>query len=314
MNQAFVFRHLSTLLQIKEPRLHILIYHRVMPRPDPLRPGEIDQKLFANQMRWISSVFRVIPLSQAIEELSDNRLKRRSLSITFDDGYLDNATHALPVLQSFGFNATFFCTSAWLSGGLMWNDQVIESVRYWPRNTIRSTDLKIGDLPVKTIEEKKHAIQTILAKLKYMPHDKRSSLAEQFYETARPNLEIMMRPEHIKQLHNAGMGIGGHTHSHPIMARLDETAILNEITINKSTIENILDEKIHTFAYPNGKLGSDFKLEHKEIISSSGYKCALTTEPNVASKRNDLYELPRFTPWDKNQFKYLARMTARTIV
>lgn len=284
-----------------------------MPEPDPLRPWEIDQKQFSTQMRWISKVFRVIPLPQAISELSEKRLKRRSLAITFDDGYLDNATHALPVLQSFGLSATFFCTSAWLDGGLMWNDKVIESIRHWPQSSINVPELKITSLPVRTILEKNQAIQTILAKLKYIPHDKRTIIAEKFLEAVQPHQEIMMRPEHIKQLYNAGMDIGGHTHSHPIMAQLENTSVLEEIVINKSLIENILDRKIQSFAYPNGKLGYDFHLKHKHAISSSGYTCALTTEPNIATQDTDFYQLPRFTPWDIDQFKYLARLTVKNI-
>ena len=149
--QKFLFRQAANLAQAFEPKLNILMYHRVLPEADPLRPWELDAKQFRKHMAWISDVFKVIPLSEAVEQLKTGTLERRSLSITFDDGYLDNATEALPILKEFGFHATFFCTSAWLNGGLMWNDQVIESIRSWPEETISIPALKLTGIPLQTV-------------------------------------------------------------------------------------------------------------------------------------------------------------------
>lgn len=311
--QSTLFKHLNNAFQVKVPRLHILIFHRVMPEPDPLRPWEIDQRQFEQQLRWVSETFRVISLSQAIDELSEKRLKRRSLVITFDDGYLDNATHALPCLKSMEMSATFFCTSAWLNGGLMWNDQIIESIRRWPLENIKIPDLDLNMLPVRTIEEKRHAIQTILPRLKYKSHAERSRIASQISDQTDATPELMMSPEHIQQLHRAGMEIGGHTHSHPILAQIDDTLAHDELAINKSVLEDILGEPIRHFAYPNGKPELDFLPKHKQMVSNLGYQCALTTEPNLTDQCTDIFAIPRFTPWDKTQGKYLLRLTKQNL-
>ncbi len=303
-----LFRLAASLLQTFEPKLNILMYHRVMPEPDPLRPWEIDQQQFRKHMQWISGNFNVIPLAEAVEQLKNGTLKRRSLAITFDDGYLDNATHALPVLQEFDFHATFFCTSAWLGGGQMWNDKVIESVRLWEDDTLTIDELDLYDLPLASIAEKNKAIASILPKLKYLPTAERQIIAERLESKISELPQLMMHAEQIKQLHAAGMEIGGHTHSHPIIAQLDDQSLQNELTTNKQMLETIIGEEISLFAYPNGKSGTDFRSDQSKLLKQAGFSMAVTTEPATAGRASELYELPRFTPWDSTKNRFLARL------
>lgn len=279
-----------------------------MPEPDPLRPWEIDKERFRNHMEWISGVFNVIPLSDAVENLKNGTLKRGSLAITFDDGYLDNATEALPILKEFGFHATFFCTSAWLDGGLMWNDQVIESIRLWPEKRLSIDHLGINSLSVETLEEKNKAIEKILPKLKYLEHSMRQELAMSLISRFDDVPELMMDRKHLKLLQEQGMEIGGHTHSHPILSQLDDTSLELELAINKKTLESAIESPIKLFAFPNGKPGLDFDDKQIPSIRNAGYLASLTTAPGTASSATNLFKLPRFTPWDKHRSKFLARM------
>src|SRR5262245_27766226 len=80
-------------------RLKILVYHRVLPTADGLYPSAIDAPRFDEQLSWMRSILRLLPLAEAIEMLREGRLPARATSITFDDGYADNATIALPLLK-----------------------------------------------------------------------------------------------------------------------------------------------------------------------------------------------------------------------
>lgn len=305
--QNFLFRHTTNLLQLFQPKLNILMYHRVMPKPDPLRPWEVDKQQFHQHMEWISGVFNVIPLQDALENLIAGKLERRSLSITFDDGYLDNATEALPILNKFGFHATFFCTSAWLNGGLMWNDLVIESIRNWPQDTVSIKELDLQALPVRTNAEKNTAISTILTSLKYKPHIDRQKIAFSLTNQIEQLPDLMMRPEHLHTLHKKGMAIGGHTHSHPIIANLNNKELESELKTNKKILERIIETKVNLFAYPNGLPIKDFRKEQINIIENQGYEAAVTTVIGVSTQKSNIFELPRFTPWDNKKAKFLAR-------
>jgi peptidoglycan/xylan/chitin deacetylase (PgdA/CDA1 family) len=83
-------------------RLTVLIFHRVLLEPNPLFPGEPDAVRFETQMRWIKTWFNVLPLPEAIQRLRVGGLPARAAAITFDDGYADNFTVALPILRRAG--------------------------------------------------------------------------------------------------------------------------------------------------------------------------------------------------------------------
>ena len=95
-------------------RLSILIFHRVLPRPDALQPDEPTPEQFRWQVRTLAASFRVLPLGEAVTRLRAGTLPPRSAAITFDDGYADNAELALPVLRDEGLTATFFVASGYI--------------------------------------------------------------------------------------------------------------------------------------------------------------------------------------------------------
>ncbi len=128
---------------LPDQRLSVLVYHRVLSAPDPLRPGEPTVEEFEARMRWLASNYNVMPLIEAVRGVRANRLPKRALSITFDDGYADNHDLALPVLRKLGLPATFFVTTGYLDGGCMFNDVVIEAVRR-ARTELDLRDLGFG--------------------------------------------------------------------------------------------------------------------------------------------------------------------------
>ena len=113
----------------RRARLSVLIFHRVHAQRDLLFPDEPDAARFAALLDHLKTWCNVLPLTEAVRLLRSDALPARSLCITFDDGYADNRTVALPALRAAGLTATFFVTTGYLDGGRMWNDTVIESVR-----------------------------------------------------------------------------------------------------------------------------------------------------------------------------------------
>jgi len=119
-------------------RHQTLLFHRVLQQADPLLADDPDRAAFEGLMRYLQRHFNVIPLQEAIELSASDELPRASLSITFDDGYADNVSEALPILQKLALPATFFVATDYLDGGRMWNDTVIETVRRSPLGTVES--------------------------------------------------------------------------------------------------------------------------------------------------------------------------------
>lgn len=288
-------------------RLSIVLFHRVLAAPDSLLVDEPDIASFAEQMRWLRASFRVLPLRAAVEHLVAGTLPARALCITFDDGYRDNAQNALPVLQSLGLPASFFVTTRYIDGGMMWNDRVVEAVRHWPGTGM---DLRRFELGLHGFETgRAGALASLLPQIKYRPYAEREALADELLAlSGAPTTRMMMDEAEILGLHRAGMEIGGHTVSHPILCALDEAAAGAEIRDNKRTLEGIIGAPLWSFAYPNGQPHRDYDARHIAILRECGYHCALSTSPGTADQGTSRYQLPRFTPWDRSAPKYLARM------
>jgi peptidoglycan/xylan/chitin deacetylase (PgdA/CDA1 family) len=290
-------------------RLSILIYHRVLPRQDPLFPSEVDAARFDQHLSFLKQSFNIIPLGAAVHGLRNNSLPPRAACITFDDGYADNAEIALPILQRHGVAATFFVATGFLNGGRMWNDTVIELIRRAPQQTdLRS--LELGRFTLDSMASRRQAIGALLDSLKYLPLDARQRQVDAMTELlgVTPPDDLMMSSEQVRQLHRAGMEIGGHTVNHPIIARMDSAGARAEIAGGKAQLEQIIGAPVRLFAYPNGKPGQDYLPEHVAMVEELGFDAAVCTAWGAASRGSDLFQLPRFTPWDQGQTRFTLRM------
>jgi peptidoglycan/xylan/chitin deacetylase (PgdA/CDA1 family) len=86
----------------------ILAYHAI--HPDRLDSVNVTPANFAAQMAWLASRgYRGVSLAGFMQAEQEKPASiRRLVALTFDDGYLDNLTHALPILQRHAFTATVF--------------------------------------------------------------------------------------------------------------------------------------------------------------------------------------------------------------
>lgn len=305
----------NALLSLRSPggargRLSILIYHRVLPAPDPLLPGEPDAATFRWQMQLVARHFRPLSLASAVTDLRAGRLPARAICVTFDDGYADNAEIALPILTSLGIPATFFIATAFLDGGRMFNDTIIETVRRLPSGHWDFSDLGFGCHELGDASSRINTYSSIIRNAKYLPQPERDQRVAQLAGQAGSPLpeQLMMRAEQVLILRQAGMDIGGHTHSHPILARLTETDAECEIRRGRDELEALLGEPVRLFAYPNGRPGQDYFEQHVAMVRKAGFDAAVSTAWGGARHNTDRFQLPRFTPWDRTPTRFLLRL------
>lgn len=293
----------------EQKKLFILIYHRVLNEPDFMRPGELDVKKFTWQMELLSKYFNVLPLDIALNKLQSNTLPSRAVAITFDDGYADNLLNAVPILKTYNLPATFFIATGFLDGGLMWNDSIIESIRQIPEKKLDLSSIKEGVHDLSSRENRVKVAGYLIDKLKHLEFSQRDKYTKYVSKLA-PELpdNLMLTTTQLKILHGNNMEIGGHTVSHPILAKIDDRAAKEEIVENKKKLRDILGIEPRFFAYPNGKAGKDYLPRHVEMIKELNYQAALSTQWGVSRKNSDIWQLPRFTPWDDTPVKFLSRM------
>ena len=286
--------------------LSILIYHRVLAAPDPLLPGVPDAATFERHMRLLKRCFRVLSLSVALRQLRHGTLPARALCITFDDGYADNAELALPILRRHGLSATFFIATAFLDGGRMWNDDVIDYVRQAPPGRLDFSMVGCGSLPGLTVAQKRQAIDQVLTQLKYLPLATRQEMADRLAPPRRQAL--MMTSGQVRALQAAGMELGAHTHRHPILTAMADADAYADMAEGKAVLEAITGRRATLFAYPNGKPDTDYNGRHAEMARALGFEAALSTVAGAAGPSSDPWQLPRYTPWQRDGARFVLRL------
>lgn len=308
--QSAVATILPFLLQTRnKQRFSILTYHRVLPAPDFMRPGEPAVSDFEWQMELLSKHFNPLSLTDALSLLEYGELPDRAVCVTFDDGYANNEELALPVLERFGIPATVFVATDFLNGGRMWNDTVIEALRNAEGNVFDLDSLGLGVYEIKNLEEKRKAAGIIIREIKHWPPGKRLE-AVNTIEAMVGSLpeDMMMSDDQVRHLNECGIEIGAHTKSHPILSTLDLEQVKSEVVDSKACLEQILNSPVRYFAYPNGRPGIDYRIEHRDLVEIAEFNAAVSTNWGVVSSLSDKWQLPRFTPWDKTPLRFMVRL------
>ncbi|MBT9609016.1 MAG: polysaccharide deacetylase family protein [Pseudomonadota bacterium] len=294
--------------------LPVLMYHRVLPERDPLQAETHTARTMDTQFRTLARWFKALPLDEAASLLAEGRLPPRAISITFDDGYRDNHDIALPLLQRHGLTATFYVSSGFLNGGTMFHDVMVETVRHAPTGPF---DLGLKDAPpviLGDVASRVAALDALVRQVKYLDPVQRERLSERLLATLghKAPHQLMMDDEQVRALTRAGMSVGGHTTQHLILARLGEASAWEEIRSNADVLSSLTGQRITSFAYPNGKPGTDYGPEHVEMVRRAGFLNAVSTRSGVGTRSAPRFELPRFVLNETTTAGILMRMLRMT--
>lgn len=105
----------------------ILTYHQIEqapPKGAPFRSLYVSPDAFGRQMLGLRLLgYRGLSMSALLPYLKGQKVGR-VVGITFDDGYLNNLRHALPVLQRHGFSSTCYAVSQRLGQSNVWDQDV----------------------------------------------------------------------------------------------------------------------------------------------------------------------------------------------
>ena len=238
-------------------RWFIPMYHRILrdDEADPFNFGlGVRRQHFNQHLAFFREHFHVCTVLEGLAiAQSGDWPDRPLLSITFDDGYLDNFDLALPLLQRHGCPATFFiCTGAIIDRRPFWWDLVMASATrpagpHWQslREALKLTPEKD---PGKELRK-------VLACLWDQPHDTTLSLIDldlacnQGLDQLCPKL---MQSQHIRALSDQSMEVTAHTHHHPNLTKESDEVIEFELVRSKRLVEEWTGCEALGFATPHG--------------------------------------------------------------
>lgn len=258
-----------------------------------------------------------------------NRLPRRAVAITMDDGYANVADVALPILEAQQIPATLFAISAPLiEGGEYWWDRLATLIlvpgtlpAHLDIGTGRSRlTLELGSAAAYSDKQWKadHRFRDgdkpgprmalYLRLWKHcmtLDHRDRNELLSELADWA--GVSFQPRTSHrnvtvgeLRQLDGDVVTIGGHTMTHPLLPELSFRRQRKEIVENKRHLESVLGRPLRSFSYPFG----GHNTESVAAVRSAGYQMAVTTKPTPVSSATDRFRVGRFDvkDWDGEEF------------
>ncbi|MDE3106190.1 MAG: polysaccharide deacetylase family protein [Acidobacteriota bacterium] len=260
------------------PGVLVLNYHRIGQRSS----SNFDRQIFSAtadefdaQLRYLKQHFSVVTPDE-LQQLVDGTLPVSDLhiAITFDDGYLDNYTTAFPVLQSNGCKAIFFLVADYVgSTTVPWWDEIA----YLVRNTQKSKLHLSWPQPLLVELEGDHetAIRTVLQHFKRSDNRNSALFLEQLREITAVQLPHRSRRflswEEAREMQRAGMMIGSHTQTHPILGQITADRQSWELSESKQLMESLLGSPITSLAYPVGTRDG-FDATTESLAHSLGYR------------------------------------------
>jgi peptidoglycan/xylan/chitin deacetylase (PgdA/CDA1 family) len=261
-------------------------------------------------MRAVAGFLRPCALAEGLRLLGDGRLPPRSVAVSFDDGYADNVQVALPILRETGVPATFFVATSYLDGGRMWNDTVIESVRRLAPGEHPFPHAGLRSITVPHSLDRRALVLQLLGAIKYLPPSDRDAAANALTALLAQPLpaNLMMRRDDLRRLIDAGMDVGGHTRSHPILSGLCDARAEEEIAGGLDDITAITGRRPTLFAYPNGRRGLDYGDREVGIVRRLGLAAAFVTNRGIVTANSDLLQAPRLAPSPRRPVRFAVAL------
>jgi peptidoglycan/xylan/chitin deacetylase (PgdA/CDA1 family) len=242
--------------------------------------------------------------------------RRPRVVVTFDDGYRDNLTNALPIAESKGVPITVFVTSGILGNhhGLWW-DRLGTLLRSRPPH-VREIDLPVGGHNVRLalgssgIRADLDSVRRHLLPLRVSEIERAlDAVSEQWQVGSAPPPDAgTLTPEDLRQLAASDTAtIGAHTVDHVRLRDRPAREQHDTISGSKGELEQSIGQAVSHFAYPFGRR-DDFDDRSVDAVRSAAFDTACTTIPGTARSSTDPYRLPRRLVMDWGRLRFRVQM------
>tara|TARA_B110000977_G_C11005133_1_gene465439 strand:- start:359 stop:1363 length:1005 start_codon:yes stop_codon:yes gene_type:complete len=249
-----------------------VMYHGVVSNDSCyFSPRHINLKQFEQQLKYYKKNFTIITCEEAFKKLSHKeKLSQKYLTISFDDGYKNNLTTALPLLEKYNIPTTFFISSICAINNEMnylWSE-TIAALNYFYKDGA----VKINNLVLKKLKNENISITDYI---KSLPYEERDEVLHQIEKKYNLKAKIESLPEEVWKLLNpnevielsksAIATIGSHGHNHFNLSQIEPKAALEELRSSKELLSELIKSEINLIAYPDGSYNSVVKNISKEL-------------------------------------------------
>lgn len=287
---------LTGVTAVRRRRRGIVIFmlHKVNDESDALQLT-LRPELLEAIVQEVSGYGECISFSAINREMLQDSETR--FCFTFDDGYEDNYSNALPVLENYSVPATIFIPTGFIDGRIsFWYEKLGHFLKVG-----RGSNLDLRDYGFPLYEAPANGDwQSLLLELndglKSLSSETRNAAVAEVGRQLNVEEEFHGSPmldwDQVHEMSERQVSFGSHTVTHPILARESSNVVRNELRQSKQRIEKKIGRAVDTLAYPNGT-EADFDDETIAEAIAAGYRLACTTVQGLNDEDTPLMMLRR---------------------
>jgi len=297
----------------------VLIYHRILDAKNDPQMLCVSPENFHMQVEHFKKHYNVLSADEFYDMVSKKKeFKKRSVVLTFDDGYYDNYENALPILENLDISALFFISTSNIDKN---------SLFFWDELEIifDSIDADVKNLKfdfcgfsfyykLDSTQARDESYRTLHYDLKYCKQSARKDFLIKLREAAGISCERIeqisngfrsMKTEEIKKMSvSKSAVIGAHTHTHTPLSVYGYNEQYTDMIMSKNILEKIAGRKIDYFSYPFGS-EDDYDADSVKICGELGFKLAFSNFYGQVHSWTDKFQIPRMLVrnWEHEYFK-----------
>lgn len=274
----------------------VLMFHRVADiAADPFNLA-VSPANFADQIAALAHARQIVPLHQLLTVKSDRPLA----AITFDDGYRDVLSNALPVLEAHDSPAVLFLATGLIGStrGFWW-DELARLVLQSSLPPAAQLLHPLTQQPVPHTRLADAAARRLLhdelwLALRKLSANKRAvalaTMAHSFgADSADYSSDAILSADEVASLSGSVIEIGAHTVTHASLPLLDPAAQAAEIGTSRSDCARLTGCAPRCFSYPFG----DYDASSQQLVQQAGFELAVTSDPGLLRKGTSPWLIPR---------------------
>ncbi|MGH9386299.1 MAG: polysaccharide deacetylase family protein [Vicinamibacterales bacterium] len=277
----------------------VLLYHRVAEPPTDVHGLAVSPPLFRSQMEYLRQNYQVMSLDELIAAVRQGNVPARAVAVTFDDGYVDNLTHACPVLVDLDLPATFFVTTAGLDEDREYWWDTLERIFLRNASLPKTLEIVLGEehmrLLTESSDERRAAHRVLNNALTRADLATRDQLMRQLHQWSgfspvAGSMNRVMRGQDLLRMAAFPLfDVGAHGVNHLAMAYQPLDVQRQELADSRADLERLLSRRVTMFAYPYGNVSE----ETATFVRDVGFKAAVTSEPERLRPGIDFCRVPR---------------------
>lgn len=300
--------------RVVQTNASILLYHRVVDESDRVLDYSptgmiIRRRLFEDQMAYLKKHYQPIPLTALVEQVKKGGTLAPGLcAVSFDDGWLDNYTHAFPVLQKYDIPCTIFLTTNFIENKpWFWEERfkyILAQVLHAHRDgTISPRDessvrnilvsCRLEELLGLSLPRFRQRLSLEVKDLRSRPANHREQIMHTLEQlVSLPSLlepRRFMNWDEVREMSAAGVDFGAHTLSHVNLELCTAEQADKEIRGSKEAIEKSLMKRCALLAYPFGKN----IVQVHDMAASAGFRAAFTINPGLVKAGDSAMTMKR---------------------